>query len=1090
MKISVILVLIITIAFVSVIAQIGENYLTITITSDGKAKVSQVLFPKTYVSTIDAHLISNQISNMLVTDEKDIFLGTTQNEDSVKIATLGASTVDLKYNADVISYESGIFRLKYNSEQESRVILPPLSKIVSINTIPIEVNERNYILPSGDISVSYTIRPVTSQEFIIPVGGNEQKIEAITAAKIEEFAVNDKEIQFIIKDKATVLIIIPTLVLANPDDITLNNEPVDFREFHQNSTHSWIRIEPHEKGLVKIFDSTPVSDDGGGCLIATAAYGSEMTPQVQFLREIRDNKVMSTASGASFMTGFNQLYYSFSPTIADLERENPAFKEMVKIGITPMISSLSIMSAADSEQEILGYGIGVILMNVGMYFALPVMICYEVKRVVRTRHKKRSNWSLKLNINAIKALKTSLFGVVVLALSVSVSSAFAQSAESESPIKTILDLTRENLLESLESTSEIPPTAQTFYDMGQVEYEKAIAALEEGDTEAAREHALIAMALYEDSASIIGSLEESRVLDQLPGGFGKAVGSASEQGLEKGQGLGVGGIPPGIMKQLVASNIFEMQEEITDVEIEVENLKDLISSNNLNIDPSEYDKTINLAKEVLANGDIPNAQAKLALANEIKSDLYDEINAAAAENQDERIDEFVQKSISNIEELLSKGENLELTKKAINELEDTLEALKSGNIDESLEKTSDKSKFANEVKENKEAEKELKDENKENNENLGELPNGFGADGDNPSENGVANGNGLGLGKIPPGIAKLFGYDEGTNENNDDGDDKVKDLPPGFGAAEDDPSENGVANGNGLGLGKIPPGLAKFDSFEDNFDSSPDDYFENHFEGTFEDNFKESFDGTNKGHGNGKGVFGDTPEKSGDAPGHNKEKSKDKGGKGKDTKETAVITDGESGNTSGIVGELFTVQGFSAIGKSGNDETDKIKLDVVAPNSTEIIKNKKGDEQPFDFTPDVSGNWKIVVTASGLTDIIRMISVIAGGGGGSGDSPVITLSGTNPVEFNKDGIYIELGATYSDTEDGIGIVTKGGVPDENEVITDIDDSSLDLSKDGKYTVTYTAIDSNSNSAAPVDRTVYVCKVGFSWDSVNNKCKKD
>ena len=120
--------------------------------------------------------------------------------------------------------------------------------------------------------------------------------------------------------------------------------------------------------------------EGGGCLIATAAYGSEMAPQVQFLREIRDNKVMSTATGASFMTGFNQLYYSFSPTIADLERENPAFKEMVKIGITPMISSLSIMSAADSEQEILGYGIGVILMNVGMYFVAPVMLFFSIKK--------------------------------------------------------------------------------------------------------------------------------------------------------------------------------------------------------------------------------------------------------------------------------------------------------------------------------------------------------------------------------------------------------------------------------------------------------------------------------------------------------------------------------------------------------------------------------------------------------------------------------------------------------------------------------------------------------------------------------------
>ena len=115
---------------------------------------------------------------------------------------------------------------------------------------------------------------------------------------------------------------------------------------------------------------------GGGCLIATAAYGSEMSPQVQFLREIRDGKVMSTESGASFMTGFNSLYYSFSPYIADYERENPVFKEMVKIGITPMLSSLSIMSFAETESEIMGYGIGVILMNLGMYVAAPAALLF------------------------------------------------------------------------------------------------------------------------------------------------------------------------------------------------------------------------------------------------------------------------------------------------------------------------------------------------------------------------------------------------------------------------------------------------------------------------------------------------------------------------------------------------------------------------------------------------------------------------------------------------------------------------------------------------------------------------------------------
>ena len=91
-------------------------------------------------------------------------------------------------------------------------------------------------------------------------------------------------------------------------------------------------------------DNTHSSDQGGGCLIATAAFGSEMAPQVQFLRELRDNTVLQTESGTSFMTGFNQFYYSFSPAIADYERENPAFKEAVKITLTPLLTSLTSVS--------------------------------------------------------------------------------------------------------------------------------------------------------------------------------------------------------------------------------------------------------------------------------------------------------------------------------------------------------------------------------------------------------------------------------------------------------------------------------------------------------------------------------------------------------------------------------------------------------------------------------------------------------------------------------------------------------------------------------------------------------------------------
>ena len=120
---------------------------------------------------------------------------------------------------------------------------------------------------------------------------------------------------------------------------------------------------------------------GGGCLIATATFGSEMAPQVQFLREIRDNTVLQTESGVSFMTGFNQFYYSFSPVIADYERENPVFKELVKLTITPLLTSLTILNYVDidTEEEMLGYGIGVILLNIGMYFVAPAAILFKIK---------------------------------------------------------------------------------------------------------------------------------------------------------------------------------------------------------------------------------------------------------------------------------------------------------------------------------------------------------------------------------------------------------------------------------------------------------------------------------------------------------------------------------------------------------------------------------------------------------------------------------------------------------------------------------------------------------------------------------------
>ena len=144
--------------------------------------------------------------------------------------------------------------------------------------------------------------------------------------------------------------------------------------------------KPDEK-----IDTTPPPKSG--CLIATAAFGSEMAPQVQLLRELRDNTLLKTTSGTAFMTGFNSVYYSFSPTVADWERQNPVFKELVKATITPLIATLSILNYLniDSEAELITYGIGIILLNAGMYFVAPAIVLVKLNSRAKNKYHKVRN---------------------------------------------------------------------------------------------------------------------------------------------------------------------------------------------------------------------------------------------------------------------------------------------------------------------------------------------------------------------------------------------------------------------------------------------------------------------------------------------------------------------------------------------------------------------------------------------------------------------------------------------------------------------------------------------------------------------------
>lgn len=199
-----------------------------------------------------------------------------------------------------------------------------------------------------------------------------------------------------------------TLIIGNPVDEEIETPETPEPQVPPSTPEPQkpIELKPSQPLQIKDGDIDPepqpdpaftqtqseMDETGGGCLIATAAHGSEFAVQIQQLREVRDGVVFQTNTGASFMGIFNQFYYSFSPTVADWERQSPVFKELVKGTITPMLLSLSVLNYVDIDSEIqmLGYGIGIIALNVGMYIITPVMVLFYAKRIIANRPKKIS----------------------------------------------------------------------------------------------------------------------------------------------------------------------------------------------------------------------------------------------------------------------------------------------------------------------------------------------------------------------------------------------------------------------------------------------------------------------------------------------------------------------------------------------------------------------------------------------------------------------------------------------------------------------------------------------------------------------------
>ena len=130
------------------------------------------------------------------------------------------------------------------------------------------------------------------------------------------------------------------------------------------------------------------AEAGGGCLVATAAYGTELAPQVQLLREARDGALARTAAGSAAVAAFNAAYYSFSPAAADAIRDHPAMAGAVRVAAAPLLSILSIATIADAGQpewQAAALAVLAAALAAGAYVGAPVAVAVLAVRRARGR---------------------------------------------------------------------------------------------------------------------------------------------------------------------------------------------------------------------------------------------------------------------------------------------------------------------------------------------------------------------------------------------------------------------------------------------------------------------------------------------------------------------------------------------------------------------------------------------------------------------------------------------------------------------------------------------------------------------------------
>jgi hypothetical protein len=103
---------------------------------------------------------------------------------------------------------------------------------------------------------------------------------------------------------------------------------------------------------------------GGGCFIATAAFGSPLAPQVQILRDFRDRHLLVYSPGRVLV----RLYYRMSPPLANIIASSDTLRAIVHVGLLPILAWATLFLWSPP------LGLATLLLPIGLLLCPPLRL--------------------------------------------------------------------------------------------------------------------------------------------------------------------------------------------------------------------------------------------------------------------------------------------------------------------------------------------------------------------------------------------------------------------------------------------------------------------------------------------------------------------------------------------------------------------------------------------------------------------------------------------------------------------------------------------------------------------------------------------